>query len=45
MNKLFSNLWFWVILLHLIVVCAWYYLKKITPDPTYTEPSKKEATQ
>ena len=39
MSKLFKNLWFWVVLLHLIVVVAWYYLAKITPEPTYTEPS------
>jgi len=36
MNKLFSNLWLWVILLHLIVVGAWYYLTSITPEPKYT---------
>ena len=44
MSKLFKNLWFWVILLHLIVIVAWYYLAKITPDPTYTEPAAQDGS-
>jgi hypothetical protein len=42
MNKLFRNLWFWVVLLHLIIVAAWYYLAQVTPEPTYTEPQPKQ---
>ncbi len=38
MNKLFTNLWFWVVLLHLVIIAAWYYLGQVTPEPTYTPP-------
>ncbi len=44
MKKLFKSLWFWVVLMHLIVVAAWSYLKSITPEPTYT-PQEKSTPQ